>query len=78
MAKEVSAGKKRSECKLEEEMEELGEAVLVHPAAPPHPLLGQHLLAVHVTNKLLLPCLNCHSQLWIGCVLAPTLTEVFQ
>ena len=36
------------------------------------------LLAVHVTNKFLLAGLNCHSQLWIHCVLAPPLTEVFQ
>ena len=101
LSEEVAADKEWGERKLEEEMNNLGETVLVRPAAPTHPLLCQnldknvgsmwlnmaqcgskwlnvadHLLAVHVANKLLLSGLHCHSQLWIGCVLASTLTEV--
>ena len=94
LSEEVTADKEWGERKLEEEMNNLGETVLMNPTAPTHPLLCQnldknvaqcgskwlnvadHLLAVHVANKLLLPGLHCHSQLWIGCVLASTLTEV--
>ena len=43
LAKEMPTGKKWSECKLEEEMKKLGDAVLMRPAAPAYPLLGQHL-----------------------------------
>ena len=39
----MSTGKKWSECKLEEEMKKLGDAVLMRPTTPAYPLLGQHL-----------------------------------
>ena len=43
LSEEVAADKEWSERKLEEEMNNLGETVLVSPAAPTHPLLCQNL-----------------------------------
>ena len=43
LAEEMSAGKNRGQGELEEEMKNLGKAVLVCPATPTHPLLRENL-----------------------------------
>ena len=43
LAEEMSTGKNRGQGELEEEMKNLGKAVLVCPSTPTHPLLRENL-----------------------------------